>query len=65
MGLNITFNEVIPSYAEEYYNELNKLSFEVATDESTVDAFQHLVGEVYFDDDTLLEFVTTRVVRVS
>ena len=62
VGVNITFNEVIPSYAEEY-NELNKLSFEVATDETTVDAFRHLVGENYFDDDTLLEFVTTRVVE--
>jgi hypothetical protein len=57
------FNEVIPSYEEEYYNELNKLSFEVASDESTVDSFQHLVGESYSDDDTLLEFVTTRVVE--
>ena len=63
MGVNVTFNEVIPSYAEEYYNELNKLSFEVAKNESTVDSFQHLVGENYFDDDTLLEFVTTRVVE--
>ena len=34
VGVNITFNEVIPSYAEEYYNELNKLSFEVAPDEN-------------------------------
>ena len=63
VGVNITFNEVIPSYEEEYFNELNKLSFEVAPDESTVDTFQHLVGESYSDDDTLLEFVTTRVVE--
>ena len=59
--MNITFNEVIPSYAEEYYNEIDKLSFEVAPDESTVEDFQHLVGEIYSDDDTLLEFVTTRI----
>ena len=63
VGVNVTFNEVIPSYAEEYYNEINKLSFEVATDESTVESFQHLVGEHYYDDDTQLEFVTTRVVE--
>ena len=30
VGVNVTFNEVVPSYAEEYFNELNKLSFEVA-----------------------------------
>ncbi len=39
------------------------MSFEVAQDESTVATFQHLVGENYFDDDPLLEFVTTRVVE--
>ena len=61
VGVNVTFNEVIPSYREEYYNELDKMKFEVAPDESTVESFLHLVGEKYFDDDTLLEFVTTRV----
>ncbi len=39
VGVNVTFNEVVPSYAEEYFNELKKLSFEVAPDESTVDFF--------------------------
>ena len=62
-GVHCTFNEVVSSYREEYYNELSKLKFEVAPDESTVDSFQHLVGEKYFDDDTLLEFITTRVVE--
>ncbi len=33
VGVNVTFSEVVPSYAEEYYNELNKLKFEVASDE--------------------------------
>ena len=61
MGVNVTFNEVVPSYEEEYFNELKKLSFEVAPDESTVDSFDHLVGAHYFDDDTDLEFVTTRI----
>ena len=56
-----TFNELIPSYSDEYFNELNKLSFEVAKDESTVESFKHLVGERYLDDDTRMEFVTTRV----
>ena len=63
VGVNVTFNEVVPSYAEEYYNELDKMKFEVAPDESTAESFSHLVGEKYFDDDTLLEFVTTRVVE--
>ena len=61
VGVNVTFNEVVPSYREEYYNELDKLKFEVAPDESTVESFSHLVGAKYFDDDTLLEFITTRV----
>ena len=61
VGVNVTFNEVVPSYREEYYNELDKLRFEVAPDESTVESFLHLVGAKYFDDDTLLEFITTRV----
>ena len=61
VGVNCTFNEVIPSYREEYFNELDKLKFEVAPDESTVESFNHLVGENYFDDDTHLEFRTTRV----
>ena len=39
------------------------MKFEVAPDESTVESFTHLVGEKYLDDDTLLEFVTTRVVE--
>ncbi len=30
VGVNVTFNEVVSSYAEEYFNELKKLSFEVA-----------------------------------
>ncbi len=60
-GVNVTFNEVVPSYAEEYYNELKKLLFEVPPDESTVDSFDHLVGAHYFDDGTDLEFVTTRL----
>ncbi len=39
------------------------MKFEVAPDESTVESFQHLVGETYLDDDTLLEYITTRVVE--
>ncbi len=43
-------------------NELSKLKFEVALDEYRR-FFQHLVGETYLDYDTLLEFITTRVVE--
>ena len=39
------------------------MKFEVAPDESTVESFHHLVGANYFDDDTLLEFITTRMVE--
>ena len=37
VGVNVTFNEVVPSYREEYY-------IEVAPDVSTVESFHHLVG---------------------
>ncbi len=39
------------------------MKFEIEPDESTVESFQYLVGKTYFDDDTLLEFITTRVVE--
>ena len=34
-----------------------------APDESSVESFQQLVGETVFDDDTLLEPITTRAVE--
>ena len=49
VGVHVTFNEVIPTYTEEYFNELNKLKFEVAHDESTVASFQHLVDYISVD----------------
>ena len=58
VGVHCTFNELIPSYSDEYFNELNKLSFEVAPDTSTVESFDHLIGERYLDDESRLEFVT-------
>ena len=39
VGVHCIFNELIPSYSDEYFNELNKLSFEVAPDTSTVVIF--------------------------
>ena len=38
VGVNCTFNEAIPAYREEYFQELTKMKFETATDESTVDS---------------------------
>ena len=61
VGVNCTFNEIIPSYEEEYFKEINKLKFDIAKDESTVVAFEHLVGERYFDDENMLEYVNTRI----
>ena len=37
VGVNCTFNDVIPAYREEYFQELTKMKFEMAKDESTVD----------------------------
>ena len=64
-GVNCLFNEVIPTYREEYFKELNKMNFELAADESTVENFMHLVGVRYIDDESLLEFETTRVVNLK
>jgi len=54
-------NEVIPTYREEYFQELSKMRFEMAKDESTVETFEHFVGVRYIDDESQLEFETTRV----
>ena len=61
VGVNCTFNEVIPAYREEYFQELTKMKLETAADESTVDSFEHFVGVRYIDDESLLEVEATRV----
>ena len=37
------------------------MKFEMAANESTVESFEHFVGVRYTDDESLLEFETTRV----
>jgi len=54
VGVNCVFNEIIPSYRDEYFNELKKLEFQLVNDESTVEHYQHLVDESYIDDESLL-----------
>ena len=61
IGVNCLFNEVIPTYTEEYFAELNKMKFETLEDSSTVAIFEYLIGVRYVDDESLLEFETTRV----
>ena len=61
IGVNCLFNEVIPTYTEEYFAELNKIKIETLQDSSTVENFEYLVGVRYVDDESLLEFETTRV----
>ena len=61
VGVNCIFNEVIPTYAEEYFHELNKMQFEMVKTPSVVADFDHLVGVRYTDDELELEFETTRV----
>ena len=36
IGVNCLFNEVIPTYTEEYFAELNKMKIETVEDSSTV-----------------------------
>ena len=40
------------------------MKFEMAKNESTVDSFEHFVGVRYTDDASILEFETTRVMRL-
>ena len=61
IGVNCLFNEVIPTYTEEYFAELNKIKIETVEDSSTVSNFEYLIGVRYVDDESLLEFETTRV----
>ena len=42
---------------------VSKLSILKCTNVSNVDSFEHLVGESYLDDDTLLEIISTRDVE--
>ena len=43
IGVNCLFNEVIPTYTEEYFAELNKIKIETVEDSSTVLNFEYLV----------------------
>jgi len=61
VGVNCTFNEIIPTYEEDYFNEIKKLKFQTAEETNTVEAFNHLVGMKYQDEDNQLEYQNTRV----
>jgi hypothetical protein len=61
VGVNCVFNEVIPTYTEEYFQELNKMQIETLKIPSTVENFVHLIGIKYIDDESGLEFETTRI----
>ena len=61
VGVNCVFNEVIPTYYEEYFQELNKMQFETLKTPSNVENFVHLIGIKYIDDESGLEFETTRI----
>jgi hypothetical protein len=41
--------------------ELSKMRFEMAKDESTVETFEHFVGVRSIDDESHLEYETTRI----
>ena len=63
VGVNCIFNEVIPTYREEYFQELSKMRFEMAKDKSTVETFEHFVGVRYIDYESQLRDNQWRVVR--
>ena len=61
IGVNCLFNEVIPTYTEEYFAELNKMEFATVEDASSVSNFEYLIGVRSVDDELFLEFEMTRV----
>ena len=40
VGVNCLFNEIIPTYTEEYYNESQKLKFELVQDTRDEKSYQ-------------------------
>ena len=52
---------MIPTYTEEYFAELNKIKIETVEDASSVSNLEYLIGVRFVDDESLLEFETTRV----
>ena len=61
VGVHVFFNEMIPNYTEEYFQEFNKIEFKTADKESTVEEFKHLEGEKYIDSENKLQYQNTRV----
>ena len=59
--VHVTFNEVIPDYTTEYYQELSRLNIREEEKPSAVEDFNHLVGEIYYDDETLIKYINTRL----
>jgi hypothetical protein len=59
--VHVTFNEVIPDYTAEYYQELSRLNILEETKPAAVEDFVHLIGETYFDDETLIKYINTRL----
>jgi hypothetical protein len=59
--VHVTFNEVIPDYTAEYYQELSRLNIREEAKPSAVEDFVHLIGETYYDDETLIKYINTRL----
>ncbi len=50
----------IPTHAEEYFHELNKMQFDLV--KTPIQDFDHLVGVKYIDNELELKFIVTRVI---
>ena len=62
ISIHCKFNEVIPDYRDEYFEELSKYNFSYESSrEMNPTEFQFLVGAIYIDDDDWLEYVNTKV----
>jgi hypothetical protein len=61
ISIHCNFNEVIPDYRDEYFEELTKYDFSYESREMNPSDFQHLVGAKYVDNDDWLEYVNTKV----
>ena len=55
--VHVTFNEVLPDYTTEYYQELSKLKIQEELKPMPLENFVHLIGEVHYDDETLIKYI--------
>ena len=59
--VHVIFNEIIPDYTAEYYQELSRLTVKEEERPAVIEDFHHLIGEEYFDDENLVRYRNNRL----